>query len=185
MNFCKLETCNGKAWNNLYCEKHKYRLKKYGNFLLPSPQERFHLKYKIESNGCWIWLGGKNKSGYGIFSFSNISMMAHRYSYQIHKGEILTGMLICHSCDNRLCVNPLHLFMGTNKDNVIDMFNKKRENCRKGEKNGASKLSLSSVQEIKKLIALKKTRGLSKKYNISRATIYKIKHNILWAEVKI
>jgi len=82
---------------------------------------------KVEkTDSCWIWKGCKFTMGYGQFWLNRKQVYAHRISFQIHKGEIPKGMLVCHTCDNRLCVNPDHLFLGKEIDNINDMMEKKR-----------------------------------------------------------
>jgi len=88
--------------------------------------ERFMQKV-IKGDGCWLWTASlRGKTGYGAFKISGKVMDAHRLSYMIHKGEIPEGMLVCHTCDNRQCVNPAHLWLGSYRDNWMDAINKGR-----------------------------------------------------------
>ena len=79
------------------------------------------------TESCWLWKAGlRGKTGYGAFKLNGKVVDAHRVSYQINIGEIPDGMYVCHSCDNRLCVNPNHLFLGSAKANWKDGFDKGR-----------------------------------------------------------
>jgi len=79
------------------------------------------------SDGCWYWIGGKDKDGYGIARFSGRRRVkVHRVAYEMAKGKIPEGLMVCHSCDNPGCVNPNHLFPGTALINKQDSVSKKR-----------------------------------------------------------
>jgi hypothetical protein len=85
---------------------------------------RFFKFFKKEN--CWLWQGSISLSGYGRFYFRQKAHLAHRASYLLFKGEIPSGLDVCHKCDIRNCVNPEHLFLGTRSDNMRDCVNKKR-----------------------------------------------------------
>lgn len=101
--------------------------------------ERFNLKWMPEPNtGCWLWIGAIKNHNYGYVQYQNKPYLAHRFSWLLFKGKIPDHMKICHTCDTTLCVNPSHLFIGTQADNVRDMIKKKRhhaslkEKCKRG-----------------------------------------------------
>lgn len=91
------------------------------------PIQRFLQKIKVSESGCWEWQAGiQNKDGYGGFQFEGKYQLAHRASYKMYIGEIPVSMIICHSCDNPPCVNPFHLFLGTDAINTKDSISKGR-----------------------------------------------------------
>jgi hypothetical protein len=96
---------------------------------------RFYAKMNKSPSGCWNWTAAlRGKTGYGAFKFEGKVIDAHRMSYMIFKGPITEGMYVCHSCDNRRCVNPDHLFLGTPKQNHQDSVDKGRMHLPKREK---------------------------------------------------
>lgn len=112
---------------------------------------------KKSEDACWEWEGYRNIEGYGRITINSKLHLVHRVSWIIHNGEIPDGnlpygtMFICHTCDNPSCVNPAHLFIGTNKDNMRDKNDKGRGGGRglKGEENSMHKLTECQVKEIR------------------------------------
>lgn len=140
---------------------------------------------KTNGNDCWIWTGnGLIGKGYGRAKFCGYEVLAHRLSFFLHYGFLPPNKCVCHSCDNMLCVNPAHLFLGTIKENNKDMIKKKRHAY--GEKNGASKLTEDMVVQIKKATREGKItqRKLAEKFNISQTQISVIKTGKTWKHLQ-
>ena len=107
---------------------------------------------KGKSNECWEWTASKDSDGYGNgFASTGIAVKAHRLSWVIHNGPFTNNLLVLHKCDNPPCVNPKHLFLGTQRDNVYDCMNKMRRAHLFGETHGRSKLTAKEVEMIKHL----------------------------------
>jgi len=103
---------------------------------------------------CWEWQAGLDHKGYGKVRFNGITYLAHRIAYELTYDPIPKGLFCCHKCDNSKCVNPGHLFLGTQQDNMADMYSKGRNPDRYGINNGNSKLTKEQVLEIRRLYAL-------------------------------
>lgn len=92
--------------------------------------ERFSSKYIKTPNGCWEWDGALRADGYGILKVNGKCLGAHRFSYELYKGEIPFGLNVLHDCDNAKCVNPDHLYAGTAKQNNEDRFKRNRHSIK-------------------------------------------------------
>lgn len=138
-----------------------------------------------KSSNCWMWLAGLTGNGYGSFNVKGKTQRAHRVIYELKYGSISERMCVCHTCDNRLCVRPSHLFLGTQKDNVRDASVKGRlagrvagVSMNKGETNGRAKLTEEDVLAIRK-----DTRSLieiAEGYNICKQTVLNVKSRKRW-----
>ena len=138
---------------------------------------------KKDSISCWEWNAGKYRGGYGHFRrlIDDKWKMykAHRFSYELHKGEIPKGFLVCHSCDNPSCVNPDHLFLGSPKDNMEDMIKKGRKRF------GVPKGSRCLNQELAEAIRADYGAGMTyselrKKYQTSKSQISRVVLRQIW-----
>lgn len=141
---------------------------------------RFLIKFK-KTKGCWQWKAGFNTYGYGLFKELGKTIGAHRFSYKLFIGSIPKGLLVCHTCDNRACVNPKHLWIGTEYDNAQDCVKKGRQTRACGVKNGHSKLTEQQVKEIRNL--KESSYNICTKYNVVASTIRSIRNGSRWAHL--
>lgn len=159
-----------------------------------SLKERFLKKVgPPDANGCWNWLAGMNTNGYGV-----MGKLGHRVAWELFNGPIPVNMCVLHHCDNPRCVNPAHLFIGTQNDNMQDMIKKGRgatgdrhgshihpERVRRGELNGNAKLTEKTIRDIR----LRYTRrvataaSLAAEYDIALSTTYRIIRRQSWKHI--
>ena len=117
--------------------------------LKPSWHKRFWAKVeKGAGSGCWEWIAGKTKDGYGQLRINGVSYYAHRLSFGIANGPIPEGMDVLHTCDNPACIKPVHLFLGTQSDNVKDAAKKGR--MPKGSAHWKAVLTPDRVLELRR-----------------------------------
>lgn len=163
--------------------------------------ERFWLKVD-KSDDCWLWTAGTDRKGYGMFSVGgsrddagrrrNSMVGAHRYSYQLANGPIpdhasFHGLCVLHRCDNPRCVNPEHLFLGTNEDNVKDMDRKGRR-ITSTKRGSAHSQAILTEKQVREIHAKYQAGGISqaalgREFGVSLATINHIMTGRLWAHL--
>lgn len=143
--------------------------------------ERFEKKFTKHENGCWLWNAARRTTGYGVFSFNGKPVTASRVSFILYHGVDPEGLFVCHKCDNPLCVNPDHLFLGTNKDNVEDRKLKGRPAGR------YSTLTEERYNEIKQFIESHPNlslREIARRLGESRSAVQRISKNKLTTKFK-
>jgi hypothetical protein len=147
---------------------------------------------KVDATGeCWVWIGGKSSTGYGAFGLRHGQALgAHRVAWALAHGAETGGLFVCHRCDNRVCVRPAHLFLGTHEDNMRDMVEKGRKpkgddspsrrhihSRPRGEEHGNAKLTDSQVRQIRDCY---RGRGgptmkeLAEAFRVSKSNIFSI-----------
>ena len=157
--------------------------------------KRFHTKYEAgPPDACWLWQAG-TRGGYGIFAVPTFDFArmrrgpfrlqgAHRVAWELHhQREIPEGMVIMHTCDVPGCVNPAHLRLGTQADNMADRDRKGR-NGRKGKPGEPKKLTADQVREIRARVAAGDSqRSVAREYGVSQPLVNHIVHRRVWAHV--
>lgn len=138
-----------------------------------------------QDNGCWFWSGRRNRRGYGVAwtPASRSPQGAHRAAYEAWVGPIPEGMLICHRCDNPPCINPAHLWAGTQSENIEDMWRKRRGFDVRGEGNGRAKLTADDARIIRSLRGIETQESLAKRYGITQGAISRIQSGKAWGHV--
>lgn len=161
------------------------------SFIDNDQKNAFWSKVDITNNTkkCWNWKGAKKPKGYGNVRINGKYLIAHRVAFSLANGNIPSGLMVCHICDNPSCCNPSHLMLGTAKSNAADMVLKDRQKekiyAARGERNGNSKLTKSNVIEIRNLYAnkLHNQYELAAIFNVTQTTIGAVVNRKIWGHV--
>jgi hypothetical protein len=160
--------------------------------------ERFWSKvHPANDLGCTEWAAHRSPQGYGRLAVDGAQLRAHRFAWELMRGPIPDGLQVLHRCDNRACVNVEHLFLGTQKDNIVDMIAKGRdargdkngarsrpERLPRGEAHGRAKLSAEDVMEIRSRCAGGESHSaLAMRFGVGRATIGLIHRRQRWTHL--
>lgn len=187
---CSEMTCEKSAFAKGLCKRH-YERRRCG--VSPEPRslvERFQGKVDKENGPihlvygqCWVWKASLTKWGYGQFKYGDTMELAHRVAWFILHGAWPTLCVLRH-CDNPPCVNPTHLFLGTDADNAADRAAKGRGNSPRGERNHNVKLTENDVLDIRSLSAMGATRRtLAEEYGIGLANVSSVITRRAWRHV--
>ena len=154
---------------------------------------------KAGPSTCWLWTLGHSPKGYGLFWRNGRMERTHRVSWELANGTIPHGMCVLHSCDVRSCVNPEHLFLGTNTDNVADMVSKGRqaigdshgarvhpECLARGSRHGTAKLRQYEIPVIRILLSSGiSMMDVANNFGVSERAVHLLKHGATWKHVPI
>lgn len=138
----------------------------------------------LQDSGCLLWQGNRNRpAGYGRLRLDGKMILAHRAIWSVINGDIPAGVEVCHKCDNPLCCNPEHLFLGTHTDNMRDMSAKGRTGTHFGIANVNAKLTPDSVRAIRKLSGTFSQRKIAEMHGVNQAAVWAILAGKTWSHV--
>lgn len=192
---CCIKGCSSPELASGLCNKHWRRLKKYGSpvwLQMPAGAyrgmdvvERFLTRVN-KSDGCWLWTGGVDSDGYGLFQGETSGVVyrrAHRFSWAYYnKSAIPEEMSVCHSCDTPACVNPAHLSLGTNAENQNQKWDRNRGNVMFGENHYRARITAADVEAIR--MSTEPQQVLAKRYGLTQPTISDIRRRKSWRHLK-
>lgn len=195
MTTCSVPECDCKAVAKSFCPLHYNRWKRHGDPTVAqgmcprdaSVSERLAivLDRSAGPDGCWPFTGGVNQTGYGRMQIRGITKGVHVWAFEEVHGPVPDGLMVLHSCDNRLCGNPAHLRAGTHDENMTDKVIRNRQWRASGTLNANHVLSEAQVIEIRTLAKDGTPRAeLAAHFNVSRSAIDLIVTNKRWKHIK-
>lgn len=154
---------------------------------MPNPitEQEFWRRARRDANGCLVWIRRLDQNGYAPIFRRGRWTKAHRLAWEFSNGKVPSGMNVCHRCDNRACIEPTHLFVGTQSDNMRDCENKGRANHPVGERNNKAKLTSEEVLELRRRRAAGESMyRLGKVFGIARQSVRSIILGRHWRHVQ-
>lgn len=149
-------------------------------------EEQFEARWEpVPEAGCWIWTGAYNNYGYGVLWWNYRPILAHRYSWQIHKGPIPENRILCHTCNTRCCINPDHLYAGTPKTNYDDSVRAGTATGypkQQGEQVGGSKLKEVDIRIIRR--SSDTNENLARRFGISPSHMSRVRRGLYWNHIE-
>lgn len=144
---------------------------------MKSFKERIEGKYQVDENGCWLWTGDKLKGYANVSKVGRVNRLMFRHKY----GPIPPWLFMCHHCDVKACINPDHLYLGTNADNMRD---KRIRDRAKGERSSINKLNDDQVKAVRYLLEIGLTQArVATLFDISQANVSCIKRGVTWSHL--
>lgn len=163
---------------------------------------RFWRHASVSPDGCWLWLGYRDRKGYGRLNIRGVPVLAHRFSWRLHHGSDPGSLLVLHHCDTPACINPEHLFLGTAADNTADMIAKGRgrwkasygddnpsrlypDRVPRGTRNGKAKLTADQVRAMRSRYAFRRVtyKQLAAEYGLTYAQTWKVVNRRAYLDV--
>lgn len=191
---CSVEGCERRYYSRGWCNMHYQRVRVYGT---PDGGERTHAPPSVrfwrgvsrdmtDAESCWNYVAGARRGIYGQFQpggKGSAPVLAHRYSYELAFGLIPKGKIVLHRCDNPRCVNPLHLWVGTHKDNTQDMIAKGRHarQAPKGEASGVAVLTEADVRMIR--ASTETNKAIADRLGVAINTVRSVRIGRTWAHI--
>lgn len=187
------EECGRGAWSKGMCLMHYKRVWRGGVAARPQkiPNGK-SLEYAMEfhgwtvtESGCWEWNGPRSNSGYGFVYHAGETLIASRVAYRLWKGEEPGDLYVCHTCDNPPCINPDHLWLGTNADNMRDMAEKGRADKKPGELTHNAKLNADAVRDIRtRRNGGEGLESIAADYGVTGSCVWSVANGKSWKHVE-